>query len=143
MANDPEFGRRLRDAKRAWERTHDRTLTWDEVGALVARAMGRAPFAGPVVYRWFEDGREPKDFLAAVRAMAVVFETTPGALAFGEGAPSPTSQPAAQNGDAAPVLRPDDRVPDGMRQVHAAKAIRDKALRRAKRGGRRERDRPA
>lgn len=87
MANDPEFGRRLRDAKRSWERVHDRTLTWDEVGGLVGKAMGRRPLAGAVVYRWFEDGREPKNFLKVLQALALVLGTTPAALAFGEGAP--------------------------------------------------------
>lgn len=84
MANVPEFGRRLRDAKRAWEQAHDRDLGWEEVGKLVGRAMGRKkPLAGPVVYRWFKEGREPKEFRKAVLAIAKVFESDPGVLAFG------------------------------------------------------------
>lgn len=76
------FGRRLRDARRDYERRHDRRLTLKEIGEGVGAKLNREPYAGPVVYRWLH-GAVPAD-LAVITALADVLETTPGALAFGD-----------------------------------------------------------
>ena len=85
VADDADFGRRLRDAKRAWEQAHDQELTWDQVGARVAEAMGRKPIKGGVAYRWFMNGREPKEFRETVLGIARAFGASPCTLAFGDG----------------------------------------------------------
>lgn len=78
------FGRRLRDARRAWEMRHDRSLTLREIGEQVGKRLERGPYATPVVHRWFA-GRMPAD-LAVIEALAAVLGTTPGELAFGDAA---------------------------------------------------------
>lgn len=83
VAENAEFGRRLREAKRSWEQRHDRDLTWREIGEAVGERLGREPYAPTVVHRWFNKGTEPAEF-AVTHAIAEILEVDPGKLAFGE-----------------------------------------------------------
>lgn len=84
MADHPELGRRLRDAKREYEKRHDvKNLSWREIGERVGAAMGREPVSYQVVQRWFMEGREPAAFVDTIIAIAEVLETDPRLLTFG------------------------------------------------------------
>ena len=115
MADSPELGRRLRDAKRDYEKRHDVDLSWREIGERVATVLGRdKPVAYQVVQRWFTDGREPQDFVDTLRAIASVLETDPHSLTFGplEAQRAPREEPKT-NGthDRERVILEDDDTP--------------------------------
>jgi hypothetical protein len=84
MAVNTDFGRRLRDAKRSWEQTHDKRLVWRVLGEELGAAMSRETYAPNVVRRWFMQGIEPENFIATVSALADFLEVSPGWLAFAE-----------------------------------------------------------
>lgn len=85
MATNDSWGRRLRDAKRDYEKRHDTRLSYAEIGVRVAAVVGRdRPFASTSVRSWFVEGQEPEAF-AITAALAVVLEADAGALAFGRG----------------------------------------------------------
>lgn len=112
MADDEDFGRRLRDARRDYERRHDRYPTDAEVGRAVGKHLGRGPFTPQVVGRWFK-GREPGEFIATVRALAAFFEVSAGWLATGEGdmqaAPATPERAGAETGPGLERVRSAER----------------------------------
>lgn len=73
MAIDPEFGRRLRTAKREWETRHDRSLSNKELAELVRDEAGAESLSGQAVGTWLNEGQEPGS-LALLRALAKVLE---------------------------------------------------------------------
>lgn len=85
MPQNPEFGKHLRDAKRAYEQRHDVALSWREIGERLAKKLKRPePVRSQAVGEWFQKGQEPDDFYTTMKALAAVLETTPGVLVFGE-----------------------------------------------------------
>lgn len=109
MAENPEFGRRLRDAKRDWERANDRDLTWAEIGRRVGVLLARDPFPHQVVLRWFKQGREPS--FDITEALAVTLGTSPGRLAFGEEGASGSAARMAELERAGVPKVPPSRIP--------------------------------
>ena len=79
MPVNVEFGRRLRDAWRDYEKRHDTKLTQP----AVAERLGVTPQAVGV---WFRTGQEPESF-ELVEQLAALLEVTPGWLAFGDSVP--------------------------------------------------------
>lgn len=75
MAIDPEFGRRLRTAKREWETRHDRALPNKELAERVRDVAGVESLSGQAVGQWLNEGQEPSS-LALLRALAVVLEVS-------------------------------------------------------------------
>lgn len=106
MADNPAYGRRLREAKRSYELAHDCDLTWREIGERVGAVLQREPFSAQVVQRWFAAGREPERF-AITEAIGVALGADPAWLAFGTGAMQPAQAPA----------NPLDALPAAARQA--------------------------
>lgn len=91
MPKNPGFGRRLRDARRGWERAHDRDLPLDEIGVEVTRILDRPTVYKPqTVSKWF-DGNEPEMF-SVVAALGMVLGVSPGWLAFGDELEPPSDE---------------------------------------------------
>lgn len=105
LATNEEWSRRLRDAKRDYEKNHDTRLTFKEIGVRVAALVGRAePFKHTSARAWFEEGQEP-DAFAVAEAIALVLEADPAALVFGTGEATPAAQlPPRQRGKSIPEL---------------------------------------
>lgn len=83
MAVNEAWGRRLRDAKRDWERRHDQPFRYREIGERVQIILGRArPHSPTTVRSWFEEGQEPESFAVAI-ALATVLEAPAGPLITG------------------------------------------------------------
>ena len=82
MAVNPEWGRRLRKAHRAWKDKHDAPMSFRELGERVAALLGREkPYTHAAVRAWLMDGQEPDSFTVA-EAIARVLEADPASLAF-------------------------------------------------------------
>lgn len=83
MAVNEAWGRRLRDAKRDFEKRHDTSLSYTEIGRRVAKVLERrTPFAPTSARSWFVEGQEPETF-AIAGAIAVVLEADAGYLMTG------------------------------------------------------------
>ena len=107
MPSNPDFGRRLRDARRDWEKAHDADLSYREIGERVAAIVGREPpFSHQAVRKWFEGGQEPQE-LGVVLALAKVLGADPAALAWGAQAPTTSEPPRALR----PALEPQTPIP--------------------------------
>lgn len=106
MAENEGFGRRLRDARRDVAKATDEEPSYQEIGELVARRVGRKePYRYQTVAQWFS-GREPES-LAVVAALAVVLGINPCFLAFGDEGGGGMSMPAARmRGPGDPIPRP-------------------------------------
>ena len=83
MPDNPEFGRRLWDARREFALRHDREPTFEEIGRAVGELLGRPAYSHQGVRKWFTQGAEPAEF-AVVQALARILEVTPAYLAFGD-----------------------------------------------------------
>lgn len=89
---NPEFGRRLREAKRQWEQTHDpRTISNEEIGKRVAKLLERDGAYSPQAVGMWMAGREPKA-LDVVKALATVLGCDPAWLAFGPAVEDPPAK---------------------------------------------------
>jgi hypothetical protein len=83
MADNPEMGRRLRDARRDRAIVTDRELSFKDIGAMVAMRVGRKqPYRYQTVALWF-GGREPESY-RIVTALGAILGKSPCYLAFGE-----------------------------------------------------------
>lgn len=83
MTDNQGWGRRLRDARRDWEKLADGELGFKEIGIEVAALIGReTDYTYQAVSKWFA-GSEPESF-AVVEALAKILNVSPGYLAFGE-----------------------------------------------------------
>ncbi|MBA3891594.1 MAG: hypothetical protein H0X64_13800 [Gemmatimonadaceae bacterium] len=117
MAVDPEFGRRLRSAKRRWEERHDRKLPNDELAAAVAREAGATSLSGQAVGQWLKRGQEPASF-RLLNALAAVLEV-PVTELLGDhtsAAPRTTTELGERFGVSAPP------APQGMKKAAQKKA---------------------
>jgi len=100
MAERPDneaFGRRLRQAKRDWEQSHDpQTISNEEIGRRVAALLKRGePYSPQAVGKWMA-GREP-DTLDVVAAIAKVLGCDRAWLAWG---PAVNDEPAKKRRNA-------------------------------------------
>jgi transcriptional regulator with XRE-family HTH domain len=84
VADNPEFGERLKRARAEFERRRGyERLSNRELGEQVAERMGREePYSSQAVSRWFA-GTEP-DSLEVFVALGRVLGVAPGWLAFGD-----------------------------------------------------------
>lgn len=82
--DNPEFGRRLSQAKSEWEHAHyPQKISNEEIGIRVGRVLKRpeGAYSPQAVGKWMA-GREP-DSMEVVKALATVLGKDPAWLAFG------------------------------------------------------------
>lgn len=104
MAIDPVWGKRLRDAKRDWEKQHDRKLSYGEIGKRVAALVGReAAFSHTAVRTWFAAGQEPG--MQVARALERLLGVAPGSLMAETTTPSIPEGVALEHTDQAEVAK--------------------------------------
>lgn len=83
MPENAGFGRRLREARKDWEKNEDRELSFEAIGIEVGRILERdRPYSQQAVSRWFA-GSEPEMF-SVVAALGMILGVSPGWLAFGD-----------------------------------------------------------